>query len=40
MYSIIVTMELKAGPTRLQTWLDGNDGKTRGAYFVDVRYKD
>lgn len=32
-----VTLQLKAGPARLQTWLDSENGETRGAYFVDVR---
>jgi hypothetical protein len=30
-------VELAPGPTTLQTWLTGNNGKTRGAYFVYVR---
>jgi len=29
---------LKKGQTRMQTWLTTPDGKTRGAYFVEVRY--
>ena len=29
---------LKKGETRMQTWLTTPDGKTRGAYFVEVRY--
>ncbi|QDU40613.1 Arylsulfatase precursor [Maioricimonas rarisocia] len=33
----LVTVELKAGPNKLQTWLDSKDGKSRGAYFVDVQ---
>ena len=31
-------VKLPAGKTRLQTWLTTPDGKTRGAYFVYVRY--
>ena len=31
------TLELEAGPARLQTWLEGEDGTSRGAYFVDVK---
>jgi hypothetical protein len=35
-----VTFEvaLEAGKTRLQTWLTGKDGKSRGAYYVEVKY--
>ena len=28
---------LKPGPAQLETWLDGTDGKTRGAYYVEIR---
>jgi len=31
------TVRLDAGPTRLQTWLTLEDGRTRGAYFVYIR---
>jgi arylsulfatase A-like enzyme len=30
-------VDLKKGPTRLQTWLKQKSGKQRGAYFVEVR---
>ena len=30
--------ELAAGPTRLETWLTDAQGRTRGAYFVDVEW--
>jgi len=33
-------VKLKAGKTRLQTWLTTPEGKTRGAYFVYVRRVD
>ena len=36
--AVSFTVNLKAGPTKLQTWLDEPDGTSRGAYFVDVRY--
>jgi hypothetical protein len=29
-------IDLKAGKTRLQTWLQEKDGATRGAFYVDV----
>ncbi|MEW4528703.1 arylsulfatase [Maioricimonas sp. JC845] len=32
-----VTIELDAGPEKLQTWLDGEDGTSRGAFFVEAR---
>jgi len=31
------TLDLTAGPTRLQGWLTLPDGKERGAYFVYIR---
>ncbi len=34
--SVSFTMELKAGPQHLQTWLEGKNGKMRGAYFVEI----
>ncbi|MBI1902299.1 MAG: arylsulfatase [Planctomycetia bacterium] len=30
--------ELSKGPARVETFLSGTDGKTRGAYYVDVKY--
>jgi len=38
--SAIFEGQLKKGQTRMQTWLTGTDGKTRGAYFVEVRFLD
>ena len=35
-----LTVELPAGPSRLQTWLTEESGAERGAYFVDVRRVD
>ena len=35
--SVSFTVDLKKGPARMQTWLDEADGKSRGAYFVDVK---
>ena len=35
--SVTLTADLKAGKTRLQTWLTQADGQSRGAYFVEVR---
>jgi hypothetical protein len=32
-----LTLTLEAGPAGMQTWLEGRDGSSRGAYFVDVR---
>ncbi|MGH9338218.1 MAG: arylsulfatase [Acidobacteriota bacterium] len=32
--SVRFTMKLEAGKTRLQTWLTGKEGASRGAYFV------
>jgi len=34
------TVELKAGPSMLWTYLKGEDGKTRGAYFATVKRID
>jgi arylsulfatase A-like enzyme len=34
--AVTFTVELKAGPARLQTWLDEPDGTSRGAFFIDV----
>ena len=39
-FKSVVTMELDAGPARLQTWLDAANGESRGAYFVDVKRLD
>ncbi|MEX2287454.1 MAG: arylsulfatase [Planctomycetaceae bacterium] len=36
--SVTFTVPLQAGPTTLQTWLELKDGKSRGAYFVDVKF--
>ena len=33
-------LDVPAGKTRLQTWLQRTDGKTCGAYFVEVRRVD
>jgi hypothetical protein len=35
-----VTFEvrLEAGKTRLQTWLTQKSGKSKGAYFVEVKF--
>jgi hypothetical protein len=38
--SVTFRLELPAGQTRLQTWLDRKDGKACGAYFVEVRRLD
>ena len=35
--SVAFRVPLEAGRARLETWLEGTDGKTRGAYYVDVR---
>ncbi|MEQ8790905.1 MAG: arylsulfatase [Pirellulaceae bacterium] len=35
--SVVFDVELPRGSTRLQTWLNGDDGATRGAYYVNVR---
>ncbi|MGH8019100.1 MAG: hypothetical protein ACREIA_12570 [Opitutaceae bacterium] len=38
---VSLTVTLKAGPARLQTWLQDDDsGRSRGAYFVEVRCLD
>ena len=34
----VITLELPAGPARLQTWLEEEQRGTRGAYFVTVRH--
>lgn len=36
-HSIKLKTHLPAGPAMLQTWLQTTDGKSRGAYYVDVR---
>lgn len=33
----VLTLEIPAGPTTLQTWLESDSGQSRGAYFVTVR---
>jgi arylsulfatase A-like enzyme len=33
-------VELGVGKTRLQTWLDGKDGRTRGAYYVELKRQE
>ncbi len=35
--SVTFEVDLKAGPTKLETWLEAADGSSRGAYFVEVR---
>jgi hypothetical protein len=34
--SAVLRVPLARGPTSLQTWLEMPDGRTRGAYFVDI----
>jgi arylsulfatase A-like enzyme len=34
--SVTLTVNLKKGPARMQTWFEEANDKTRGAYFVDV----
>ena len=34
----VFNVKLNKGPARLDTWLTMPNGKTRGAYFVDVNY--
>jgi len=36
--AVTFRVNLKAGKTRLQTWLSEKDGRQRGAYFVNVRF--
>lgn len=38
--STVFRLDVPAGQTRLQTWLDRKDGKTCGAYFVEVKRLD
>ncbi|MCA9118128.1 MAG: hypothetical protein KDA79_23815, partial [Planctomycetaceae bacterium] len=33
-----LVLELPAGPTRLQTWLEKADGSSRGAFYVTVEF--
>lgn len=35
--AVSLEVQLSAGPARLQTWLDTADGRSRGAFFVEVR---
>jgi len=35
--AVTFELNLKAGPTRLQTWLTDNAGQSRGAYYVEVK---
>lgn len=35
--SALVSLDLPAGPARMQTWLEGEDSSSRGAYYVEVR---
>lgn len=35
--AITLSLDLPAGPTRLQTWVPNGDKKARGAYYVDVK---
>jgi hypothetical protein len=37
---ITFRVDLQEGSTRLQTWLDGNDGRSRGAFYVYVERTD
>ena len=37
--AVAFDVELKPGQTRLQTWLDEEGGKSRGAFFVDAEYR-
>jgi len=37
---VTLRVELKAGPTRLQTWLSDEEGNARGAYYAYVRRLD
>ena len=37
---VTLVANLNAGKTRLQTWLDEEGGKSRGAYFVEVKCVD
>jgi arylsulfatase A-like enzyme len=34
---VTLRLQLPAGPNRMQTWLTAGDGKSRGAFFVEVR---
>jgi hypothetical protein len=36
--AVTFAVDLKAGQTRLQTWLTDKDGESRGAYYVEVKY--
>jgi arylsulfatase A-like enzyme len=38
MSEVKLTLDLKAGPAKMQTWLDETDGASRGAFFVSVRF--
>ncbi|MHC4647294.1 MAG: sulfatase/phosphatase domain-containing protein, partial [Planctomycetota bacterium] len=38
--AVTFTVKLKAGKTRLQTWFNNDDGKSRGAYYVYVKRLD
>ena len=38
--AVTFTATLKAGPAKLQTWLEEKTGPTRGAYFVDLKRLD
>lgn len=35
---VAMVVDLKAGKTKMQTWLLDRTGEIRGAYFVDVKY--
>lgn len=37
--AVTFRVSLQSGTTRLQTWLDGKDGRSRGAYYVYVERK-
>ena len=39
--TVTLSLNLKAGPARMQTWLsDSDSGKSRGAFFIEVRRVD
>ena len=37
MSSVVFTLDLQAGETEIETWFNTADGKTLGAYYLDVR---
>jgi arylsulfatase A-like enzyme len=36
--SVTIPLDLHSGPATMQTWLEGADGTSRGAFFVEARY--